>query len=81
LSPELKAFYEYSTAHIAPWDGPAALVFTDGKTVGARLDRNGLRPSRYLVTKDNFIILSSESGVVDIPANEIIEKSVLGPGN
>ncbi|WP_428815638.1 glutamate synthase large subunit [Lactococcus lactis] len=81
LSPELKAFYEYSTAHIAPWDGPAALVFTDGKTVGARLDRNGLRPSRYLVTKDNFIILSSESGVVDIPADEIIEKSVLGPGN
>ena len=81
LSPELKAFYEYSTAHIAPWDGPAALVFTDGKTVGARLDRNGLRPSRYLVTKDNSIILSSESGVVDIPADEIIEKSVLGPGN
>ncbi|MFK5243176.1 hypothetical protein ACI3PF_20980, partial [Lactococcus lactis] len=56
-------------------------VFTDGKTVGARLDRNGLRPSRYLVTKDNSIILSSESGVVDIPADEIIEKSVLGPGN
>ncbi|RZI48138.1 glutamate synthase large subunit [Lactococcus kimchii] len=81
LSPELKAFYEYSTAHIAPWDGPAALVFTDGTTVGARLDRNGLRPSRYLVTKDNFIILSSESGVVDIPASEIVEKSVLGPGN
>lgn len=81
LAPELKAFYEYSTAHIAPWDGPAALVFTDGTTVGARLDRNGLRPSRYLVTKDNFIILSSESGVVDIPANQIVEKSVLGPGN
>ncbi|MFC4652608.1 glutamate synthase large subunit [Lactococcus nasutitermitis] len=81
LSPELSAFYEYATSHIAPWDGPAALVFTDGTMVGARLDRNGLRPSRYSITKDNFMILSSESGVVDIPASEVVEKSVLGPGN
>ena len=81
LSPELSAFYEYATSHIAPWDGPAALVFTDGDMVGARLDRNGLRPNRYIITKDHFIIASSESGVVDIPANQIIEKSVLGPGN
>nr|WP_187230102.1 MULTISPECIES: glutamate synthase large subunit [unclassified Lactococcus] len=81
LSPELSAFYEYATSHISPWDGPAALVFTDGKTVGARLDRNGLRPNRYIVTKDRFIIASSESGVVDIPASEIVEKRVLGPGN
>ena len=81
LSPELSAFYEYATTHISPWDGPAALVFTDGKMVGARLDRNGLRPNRYIITKDNFIIASSESGVVDIPASEIVEKSVLGPGN
>ncbi len=81
LSPELSAFYEYATSHIAPWDGPAALVFTDGTMVGARLDRNGLRPNRYIVTKDGFVIASSESGVVDIPASEIIEKSVLGPGS
>lgn len=81
LTPELSAFYEYATSFIAPWDGPAALVFTDGTTVGARLDRNGLRPSRYVLTKDNFIIVSSESGVVDIPASQITEKGVLGPGN
>lgn len=74
LSPELSAFYEYATSHISPWDGPAALVFTDGKTVGARLDRNGFRPNRYIVTKDRFIIASSEFGVVDIPASEIVEK-------
>ncbi|MDR1567427.1 MAG: glutamate synthase large subunit [Streptococcaceae bacterium] len=81
LSPELTAFYEYTTSFMAPWDGPAALVFTDGDTVGARLDRNGLRPSRYSITKDNFIVCSSESGVVDLEPSRVIEKGVLGPGN
>lgn len=81
LDDDLKAFYEYSSSFVAPWDGPAAIVFTDGDLVGARLDRNGLRPSRYSVTKDNFIICSSESGVVDLEPSRVIEKGVLGPGN
>ena len=77
VSDELAAFTEYNESFMAPWDGPAAVVFTDGNIVGARLDRNGLRPSRYLVTDDGYVILSSESGVVDVPANSIIEKGVL----
>lgn len=81
LSKELTAFYEYASSFVAPWDGPAALVFTDGEMVGARLDRNGLRPSRYSRTKDNFLICSSESGVVDIAPSQVVEKGVLGPGN
>lgn len=81
LSDELKAFYEYASSFVAPWDGPAALVFTDGDMVGARLDRNGLRPSRYSLTKDNFLICSSESGVVDLEPSRVVEKGVLGPGN
>lgn len=81
LSDDLKAFYEYASSFVAPWDGPAALVFTDGDMVGARLDRNGLRPSRYSLTKDNFLICSSESGVVDLEPSRVIEKGVLGPGN
>lgn len=81
LSDELSAFYEYSSSFVAPWDGPAALVFTDGDMVGARLDRNGLRPSRYSRTKDNFLICSSESGVVDLEPSRVLEKGVLGPGN
>ena len=78
LSDDLKAFYEYASSFVAPWDGPAALVFTDGDMVGARLDRNGLRPSRYSLTKDNFLICSSESGVVDLEPSRVIEKGVLG---
>ena len=81
LSPELTSFYEYTSSFMAPWDGPAALVFTDGDIVGARLDRNGLRPSRYSITKDNFIVCSSESGVVDFEPSRVVEKGVLGPGN
>ncbi|GFH42077.1 glutamate synthase [Lactococcus hodotermopsidis] len=81
LSKELTSFYEYTSSFMAPWDGPAALVFTDGETVGARLDRNGLRPSRYSITKDNFIVCSSESGVVDFEPSRVVEKGVLGPGN
>src|SRR5699024_1055318 len=81
LSDDLKAFYEYASSVVAPWDGPAALVFSDGDMVGARLDRNGLRPSRYSLTKDNFLICSSESGVVDLEPSRVVEKGVLGPGN
>ncbi len=81
LSDELKSMYEYASSFVAPWDGPAALVFTDGDMVGARLDRNGLRPSRYSLTKDNFLICSSESGVVDLDPSTVLEKGVLGPGN
>lgn len=81
ISDDLAAFYDYTSSFMAPWDGPAALVFTDGDTVGARLDRNGLRPSRYSITSDRFIICSSESGVVDLEPSRIVEKGVLGPGN
>ncbi|EPH92788.1 putative glutamate synthase [NADPH], large subunit [Enterococcus faecalis 06-MB-DW-09] len=81
LTPELTAFNEYNASFMAPWDGPAALCFTDGEMVGAALDRNGLRPSRYSITKAGFVIVASESGVVDLPASEVIEKGVLGPAN
>ncbi len=81
LSKELTAFNEYNASFMMPWDGPAALCFTDGKMAGAILDRNGLRPSRYSITKDGFVVVASESGVVDFPASEVIEKGVLGPAN
>jgi glutamate synthase (NADPH/NADH) large chain len=73
----VEAFYEYANAFMAPWDGPAAICFTDGDIVGATLDRNGLRPSRYVRTTDNYIILSSESGCVDVEPSRIAEKGVL----
>ncbi|NEO85854.1 MAG: glutamate synthase large subunit [Spirulina sp. SIO3F2] len=78
--PEIVDFYDYYSGIQEPWDGPALLVFSDGKTVGATLDRNGLRPARYCITKDNYIVVSSEAGVVDLPETEIIEKGRLGPG-
>lgn len=81
LDEETSAFYEYNTSFVAPWDGPAALCFTDGDMVGAALDRNGLRPSRYSITKDGLIIVASESGVVDLEPSEVVEKGVLGPAN
>ncbi len=74
------AFYEYNAALMEPWDGPAAIAFTDGTQIGATLDRNGLRPARYLVTDDDFVILSSESGVLDIPEDKIVQKWRLQPG-
>ena len=64
-----RAFYEYHAAMIEPWDGPAAMVFTDGKQIGATLDRNGLRPARYIVTDDDLVVMASESGVLPIPEN------------
>ncbi|EOH87817.1 glutamate synthase large subunit [Enterococcus pallens] len=81
LGDELTAFSEYNASFMAPWDGPAALCFTDGDMVGAALDRNGLRPSRYSITKDGLVQVASESGVVDFESSNIIEKGVLGPAN
>ena len=75
-----KAFYEYHAAMMEPWDGPASIVFTDGRQIGATLDRNGLRPSRYCITDDDFVIMGSESGVLPVPENKIVRKWRLQPG-
>jgi len=75
-----RAFYEYSSALLEPWDGPAAIAFTDGSLIGATLDRNGLRPARWLITDDDRVILASETGVVDVPADRIRKKGRLQPG-
>ena len=80
MSPELQAFYEYHSALMEPWDGPASIAFTDGTVIGAVLDRNGLRPSRYYVTKDGLVVMASEVGVLDIPAEDILIKERLHPG-
>ena len=75
-----RAFYEYHAAMMEPWDGPAAMVFTDGRQIGATLDRNGLRPARYIVTDDDLVVMASESGVLPIPENKIVKKWRLQPG-
>ncbi|MBE2261688.1 MAG: glutamate synthase subunit alpha, partial [Burkholderiaceae bacterium] len=75
-----RAFYEYHAAMLEPWDGPASIVFTDGRQIGATLDRNGLRPSRYCVTDDDLVIMASESGVLPVPENKIVRKWRLQPG-
>ncbi|NMG15080.1 glutamate synthase large subunit [Aromatoleum bremense] len=75
-----RAFYEYHAAMMEPWDGPAAVAFTDGRQIGATLDRNGLRPARYLVTDDDFVVMASESGVLPIPDSKIVKKWRLQPG-
>lgn len=80
MSKEKKAFYEYNATLMEPWDGPASIVFTDGEKVGAVLDRNGLRPSRYYITKDRRLVLSSEVGALDIPAEMVEKKDRLMPG-
>ncbi len=80
MDPERKAFYEYHAALMEPWDGPAAVAFTDGKQIGATLDRNGLRPARYLITKDDMVLMASEMGVLDIPEENIKKKWRLQPG-
>ena len=80
MSAEKQAFYEYHSCLMEPWDGPASIAFTDGSMVGAVLDRNGLRPSRYYVTKDGMVIMASEVGVLDIPADQILHKGRLQPG-
>jgi len=78
--PEITDFYEYYSGLQEPWDGPALLVFSDGRQVGAALDRNGLRPARYSITRDGLVVVASEAGVVDLPNAEIIKKGRLGPG-
>ncbi len=78
--PEIVDFYEYYRGIQEAWDGPALLVFSDGNVVGATLDRNGLRPARYSITRDGYVVVASEAGVVDLPEAEIVEKGRLGPG-
>nr|WP_244293229.1 glutamate synthase large subunit [Stappia sp. TSB10P1A] len=80
MDENLRAFYEYHAALMEPWDGPAAVAFTDGRQIGATLDRNGLRPARYVVTDDDFVIMSSEVGVLPVPEEKIIRKWRLQPG-
>ena len=80
MSDERKAFYEYHAALMEPWDGPAAVAFTDGIQIGATLDRNGLRPARYVVTDDDRVIMASEAGALVVPEEKIVSKWRLQPG-
>ena len=80
MDEERRAFYEYHAALMEPWDGPAAVAFTDGRQIGATLDRNGLRPARYYVTDDDLVVLASEMGVLPVPEETIVTKWRLQPG-
>ncbi|MFA5088650.1 MAG: glutamate synthase large subunit [Candidatus Omnitrophota bacterium] len=80
IGPDLKGFFEYHAGLMEPWDGPAAIAFTNGRLVGSLLDRNGLRPARYTITKDGFIVLASETGVLDFSPGQVKEKGALRPG-
>jgi glutamate synthase domain-containing protein 2/glutamate synthase domain-containing protein 1/glutamate synthase domain-containing protein 3 len=80
MDEDKRAFYEYHASLMEPWDGPAAIAFTDGKVIGATLDRNGLRPGRYIVTRDDLVVLASEAGVIDVPPEDILKKGRLQPG-
>ena len=80
MDDDRRAFYQYHSCLMEPWDGPASIAFTDGKQIGAILDRNGLRPSRYYVTKDGLVIMASEAGVLDIPSDQVVQKGRLQPG-
>ena len=80
MDTDLKAFYEFNSTFQEPWDGPASIIFSDGVKVGASLDRNGLRPSRYYITKDNYLVLFSETGSLPIDEANIVEKKRLEPG-
>jgi glutamate synthase domain-containing protein 2/glutamate synthase domain-containing protein 1/glutamate synthase domain-containing protein 3 len=80
MDPDLRAFYQYHSSLMEPWDGPASIAFTDGRKIGAVLDRNGLRPSRYYVTQDDLVIMASEAGVLDVPPQEVVRKGRLQPG-
>jgi glutamate synthase (NADPH) large chain len=80
LNPDKRAFYEYHACMMEPWDGPAAIAFTDGQVIGATLDRNGLRPGRYVVTHDGLVVMASEAGVLDVPAEQVKSKGRLQPG-
>jgi glutamate synthase domain-containing protein 2/glutamate synthase domain-containing protein 1/glutamate synthase domain-containing protein 3 len=80
MGPNLRGFFEYNAGLMEPWDGPAAVVFTDGRYVGACLDRNGLRPARYSLTQDGLIVFASETGVIDLPTESVVERGALRPG-
>ncbi|MCZ6632967.1 MAG: glutamate synthase subunit alpha, partial [bacterium] len=80
MDPDRRAFYEYHSCLMEPWDGPASIAFTDGSLVAASLDRNGFRPSRYYITKDDIMVLASETGVIDIPPERVAFKGRLQPG-
>lgn len=80
MDPERRAFYEYHACLMEPWDGPAAVAFTDGRVIGAVLDRNGLRPARYLVTDDDWVVMASETGVVEVEPAKVVQKGRLQPG-
>jgi len=80
INPDKRAFYEYHACVMEPWDGPAAIAFTDGRVIGATLDRNGLRPGRYVVTHDGLVVMASEAGVLDVPAEQVKRKGRLQPG-
>ncbi|MBK9795701.1 MAG: glutamate synthase large subunit [Holophagaceae bacterium] len=80
MSPLRKAFYEFHSCMMEPWDGPASIAFTDGTRIGAILDRNGLRPARWILTKDGLVVMASETGVLDIPAEKILQKGRVQPG-
>ncbi len=80
MDPDRSAFYRFNSARMEPWDGPASIAFTDGTVIGAVLDRNGLRPSRYWVSDDGLVVMASEVGVVDLPQRRIVEKGRLQPG-
>ena len=80
MDPDKRGFYEYHSCLMEPWDGPASIAFTDGTRIGAVLDRNGLRPSRYVVTRDNLVVMASEVGVLDMPEEQILHKGRLQPG-
>ena len=80
MDDDLKAFYEFNSMHMEPWDGPAGVVVTNGRHVACNLDRNGLRPARYVITRDGFITLASEVGIWDYGEDEVIEKGRVGPG-
>ncbi|HZB97278.1 MAG TPA: glutamate synthase large subunit, partial [Candidatus Sulfotelmatobacter sp.] len=80
MDEERRAFYEFHSSLLEPWDGPAAIAFTDGRVIGASLDRNGLRPARYLVTTDGLVVMASEAGVLDIPEDRVARKWRLEPG-
>jgi len=80
MDEDKRAFYEYHASLMEPWDGPAAIAFTDGRVIGATLDRNGLRPGRYVITNDDLVVLASEAGVLDVPAADVRKKGRLQPG-
>src|SRR5437016_2852551 len=81
MSDELRGFYEFHGCLTEPWDGPASISFTDGTVIGATLDRNGLRPGRWMETKDGWVVLASETGVLDEPPENVLRKGRLQPGN